>query len=753
MPTKSHPPFSDLPPPAAGARRAVQFGFPTVPLKPRSKMPAVRHGIDDAITTRMGVRERAKACPDDNYGAVLDGEVFVIDVDGLEGAASLQSLIKRHGELPPTVETITPRGRHFWYRSRLGKVVRSSNNKLGRGIDVKGCRGYVVLPGSVPSSGPPYQFAPGCAFGEIEIAEASDWLLDLVIRPSAADRTLSPVEPAKQGSDMTRAVAYAAAALDSELASLRRAPEGERNSTLNKAAYVLGGLCKPGALNEAEVRTRLTETALAIGLAAEETAKTIGSGMRAGSLEPRNLGSLEGGAAKQRDAEAAVDDPVVIELAALGETDADNGHRFARRFRDEVAYVPSHGLFVWNGKIWEKAADTAALRRAEQSAHAIAHEAAYLNDGKLKAGREAFSKVSLSKWALERAIFLARSHLEVPLGRFDAEPYLLPVANGTINLLTGTLGPHDPAHHLTRLTPIVYDENARCPAFEQFLRQRLGHEPELIAFLQKAVGLTLTGDVSEQVLFFLHGDGRTGKSTFINVIRELLGSFAVHTPVESFTTKTFEPIRTDLARMAGARMVTAGEIHPSQQFDEAAIKGLTGGDPITARFMRQDLFQFMPQFKLWLYANHFPKVRATDNAFWRRILVLPFNSVVPDGKVKKGLPERLRAELPGILNWALAGCLALQREKLGPPEVVRAATEAWRHGADHVSRYLRERTVPEIGARVGAAELLTDFGAWCQAAGEQPVSPATFKARLKALGRISRKTNKGHFWIGLRLRG
>jgi putative DNA primase/helicase len=731
----------------------VQFDFPIVPLKPRSKIPAVRHGIDDAITTRIGVRTRAKARPDDNYGAVLNGEVFVIDVDGLEGAASLQALMARHGELPPTVETITPRGRHLWYRSRPGAVVRSSNNKLGRGIDVKGHRGYVVLPGSVPASGPSYQFAPGRALGEIEIAEASDWLLDLVIRPAAADRTPPPVEPARQGSEMARAAAYAAAALDSELDSLRRASKGERNSTLNKAAYVLGTLCKPGGLNEAEVRSRLTETALAIGLTAEETAKTIASGMQAGIHEPRNLNFLADRGTKGRDAEVTLDDPVAVELAALGETDADNGRRFARRFHNEVAYVASHGLFVWNGKIWEQAADTAALRRAEQSAHAIAHEAAYLNDGKLKAGREAFSKVSLSKGALERAIFLARSHLEVPIGRFDSEPYLLSVTNGTINLRTGTLGLHDPAHHLTRLTPINYDENARCPAFEQFLRQRLGHERELTAFLQKAVGLTLTGDVGPQVLFFLHGDGRTGKSTFVNVIRELLGSFAVHTPVESFTTKILEPIRTDLARMAGARMVTAGEIHPSQQFDEAAIKGLTGGDPITARFMRQDLFQFMPQFKLWLYANHFPKVRATDNAFWRRIRVLPFISVVPENKVKQDLPERLRAELPGILNWALAGCLAWQREGLEPPEVVRAATEAWRHGADHISRYLRERTVPEIGARVGAAELLTDFGAWCAAAGEQPVSPATFKARLKALGRISQKTNKGHFWIGLRLRG
>ncbi|WP_162559675.1 phage/plasmid primase, P4 family [Methylobacterium radiodurans] len=753
MRTETYVPFPSLPRPAAEARRAVQHGLSVVPLKPRSKVPSVPHGIDDAISTRMGVRAHARAHQHDNYGLILDGEIFAVDVDGPEGEKSLQRLIGRSREFPATVETITARGRQFIFRARPGRPVRSSCGRHGPGIDIKGQRGYVVLPGSVHPLGPTYRSAPGRALGEIAIAQAPDWLLDLVVRSPDAERVRPLTEPLTQGPDATRTVAYAAAALKSELNALSRATVGKRNSTLNKAAYVLGALCQPGVLDEAEVRARLTETALAVGLTAEATSKTIASGMRAGRLEPRNLGFLADPGAAQPGAEAVIHDPVAAKLAELGETDADNGHRFARRFRNEVAYVPSHGLLVWNGKIWEPAADTAALRRAEECAHAIAHEAAYLNDGKLKASREAFSKASLSKGALERAIFLARSHLETPLSRFDAEPYLLSVANGTLDLRTGTLGPHDPAHRLTRLTPIVYDEKARCPVFERFLRQRLGHEPELIAFLQKAVGLTLTGVVSEQVLFFLQGEGGTGKSTFVNLIRELLGSFAVHTPVESFTTKQFEPIRTDLARMAGARMVTAGEIHPSQQFDEAAIKGLTGGDPITARFMRQDLIQFMPQFKLWLYANHFPKVRATDNAFWRRIRVLPFINVVPEGTAKKGLPERLRAELPGVLNWAVAGCLAWQREGLEPPNVVRAATEAWRHGADHVSRYLRERTVQDIGARVGATDLHSDFGAWCTAAGEQPVSLATFKARLIALGRVSRKTNKGHFWIGLRLRG
>lgn len=753
MRTETLLPFASLPRPAAGARRAVQLGLSVVPLKPRSKEPSAPHGINDAITSRVEVRARAKLHPNDNYGVVLDGEVFVIDVDGPEGKESLRALIKQHGELPPTVETITGRGRHLFFRSRSGELVPSSCNRLGRGIDVKGRRGYVVAAGSMHPSGRRYRSAPGRGLGEIEIAKAPSWLLKQVLQ---ARRNLSEVprsaDLAPQVLGDGRTAFYGEAALASEVATLARAREGERNITLNKAAFALAQLCQAGAFDEATVRARLTKTALEIGLDPGGIAKTLDSGMKAGRSMPRDLNHLAGAAAKLPVPEPSPDDPVAEELAALGETDADNARRFARRFRDEVAYVPGPGFHIWNGRFWEASAQTAAIRRAEDSARAIAGEASYLNDAKAQDRRLSFAQTSLSRAGMERAVALARGHLEAPIATFDAHPDLLPVENGTLDLRTGKLGPHDPAHRLTRMVPITFDTTARCPVFLRFLRDRV-EDKAVIAFLQKAVGMTLTGDVKAQVLFFLLGTGQTGKSTFINLLRDLLGGYAVHTPIETFTTKTFETIRTDLARMAGARMVDAGEIHPSQQFDEALIKGMTGGDPITARFMRQDLFEYMPQFKIWLYANHAPRVRATDDAFWRRIRVVPFDKKVADDKVEEDLQKRLRAELPGILNWALAGCLAWRKEEgLEAPAAVREATQAWRHGADHVARYMRERTVPATGAQLAAADLLRDFQAWCTAAGEKAVSPADFKERLIELGYKNKITNKGKRWLGLRLR-
>lgn len=753
MRAENPPPLAGLPRPAAGARRAVQFGFPVVPLKPRSKEPNVPRGIDDAITSRVGVRARARTHPDDNYGVVLDGMVFVIDVDGPEGEASLRALIGHYGALPPTVETITSRGRHLFFRARSGEPVGSSNGKLGRGIDVKGRRGYVVAADSDHPSGQLYRSAPGRGLGEIEIADASGWLLKLVRRPRWRTDEPSRVVHAKLRASGRRATAYGEAALAAELVTLRGTSEGGRNIALNKAAYALVGLCAAGALDEQKARAQLTETALAVGLTPEQTAKTIDSGMRAGRRSPCDLRHLEDGEAESRPAESVISDPLAAELALLGETDADNAKRFARRQRDAVAYVPGRGLLAYDGQVWRPGGDTLALRLAEDVAHAIAAEAAHLNDPGLQKRRQDWSKQSLSKPALERMVGLARGRLEVPSEAFDAQPWLLNVANGTLDLRTGALRRHDPADRLTRVAAVAFDPEARCPGFRRFLHDSLGGDRETIAYVRRAIGMTLTGDVGQQVLHYLKGGGNTGKSTLANLLRELLGGYACHTPVETFTVKRHEPIPADLARLAGARLVTAGEINWTQQFDEARVKGMTGGDPIAARHLYGHPFEYRPQFKLWLYANEFPKVRATDDAFWRRIRVIPFNITVAPGRIDQSLPAALRAEGPGILNWALAGCRAWRRNGLEPPPAVREATAEWRHGADHVRRYLRERTVTVAGERTSAATLYADFKGWCEEAGEKVLSMAGLKARLVELGPRPEKTRTGRYWVGLRLRG
>jgi putative DNA primase/helicase len=425
--------FSDLPLPAAEARRAVGLHLSVVPLKPRSKIPSVPHGIDDAITTRMGVRARAETHPNDNYGIVLDDKIFVVDIDSADGWAALKALERQYGELPATVETITARGSHLLFRARPGEPVPSSTGKLGDGIDVKGDRSHAVLAGSMHPDGTRYRYAPGRALGEIKIAKAPGWLLKAVREPRRRDdqvpRRIDAAARVRGDGRMTR---YGKTALNSELDRLRQTEEGERNTTLNKAAFVLAGLCTAGALDEATVRASLTETAREIGLEKDEIRKTLDSAMGAGMRAPRDLAHLATSTGKPPVPEAAIYDPLAEELAALGETDADNAARFARRHRETVAYVQDRGILTYEDGVWRPGGDTLALRLAEETARAIAGEVAYLNESTDKSRREVWARHSLSKPALERMIGLAKGRLEVPGEAFDAHPWLLRAPNRTV---------------------------------------------------------------------------------------------------------------------------------------------------------------------------------------------------------------------------------------------------------------------------------------------------------------------------------
>ena len=245
----------------------------------------------------------------------------------------------------------------------------------------------------------------------------------------------------------------------------------------------------------------------------------------------------------------------------------------------------------------------------------------------------------------------------------DGDPWLLNVENGTINLRTGRREKHDSRDLLTKIAPVRADRQAKCPLFEKFLRRITDNNTELQLFIQKCVGYTLTGDMSEQVFFFVYGaSGNNGKSTLVNLIRKMLGDYGIHTPTDTFLVKQYDNnIPADLARLAGRRMVTAIEANANRQIDEAKIKGITGGEPITARFMRQNDFQFDPEFKLWLVANDRPRVRGTDDAFWRRVRLIPLNVAIPADEVDPDLPVKPKRSWPGILAWAVRGCLKWEK--------------------------------------------------------------------------------------------
>ncbi len=571
---------------------------------------------------------------------------------GPEGEASLRALEEQYGPLPTTAGVRTPRGRHIYFRHE-GDSIPNSTSKLGPGLDIRGDGGYAVGPWSTHPSGVKYQWENNLAPYKASIADLPDWLLHLISRGSPEAPPVLPESiPAER---LAGAKAYAAAALKGELDRLRKTAKGQRNKTLNDCAFRLGQLVVWDLLDPHSVTEQLSKVAQQIGLEADEIGPTIRSGLGEGQRSPRQLPFLA--------APSGPNDPLTQELAQLGETDTDNAERFARRCEHQVICTPGRGWLAFDGKRWQRDELRHVVQLAQNTARLIAAEARYRKRSVQRIARTKFAKSSLSKGGLDRMLDLAKGRLMVKDEVFDANPWLLNTETGTIDLRTGQLKAHDPRNFITKIVPVTYDPKAQCPTFKRFLTQALDGDRDLMEYVQKDVGYTLTGVTTEQVFFFLHGITNTSKSTIANLIRQMLGDYGVHTPTETLLSKQYDnAIPADLARLAGARMVTAIEANWNQQIDEARIKAITGGDPITARFLHQNFFEFLPEFQLWFVANDFPRVRGTDGAFWERVRVIPFRVHIPPEKRDPKLPEKLRAEWPGILAWAVRGCLKWQRE-------------------------------------------------------------------------------------------
>ncbi|ESZ78383.1 primase [Mesorhizobium sp. L103C105A0] len=536
------------------------------------------------------------------------------------------------------------------------------------------------------------------------------------------------------------------AILDAELSRLRGTGPGKRNDALNKAAFNLGQLVPGGDLDRAVAERLLTQTGMAIGLDAAETSATIRSGMGAGEQAARD---------RRRNAldEIGDLDPLTVELAKLGETDADMGRRFARRYADKVIFTPGRGLLVYDGKVWSSDDVRQRYQLAEAAARLVAEEAALLKSDREKQSRLQFAANSLSKSALERSLELAKSHLAVEDSKLDRDPLLLNVSNGTLDLRTGIIRAHDPADHCTMLANASYEPAAKCPRFLAFLETALGGDIDLLKFVQKAAGLSLTGNIEEHVFFFVHGPGRTGKSTFVNLLRGFMGDYGKHTPTETLLAKHYDnAIPVDLARLAGVRMVTAVEANWNRAIDEARVKSMTGGEPITARYMRENLFEFRPQFKIWFVANDFPQVRGTAGAFWERAKVIPFTVEIAEDDRDRDLMKKLMTEASGILNWAIEGCLAWQHEGLGTCAAIKAAGGRWKKAADHVRKFVDAEIVRDPGNVLSASDLLDHYVAWCRRNGEEPLDAKKLKAKLVSFDFTHARTNTGSTWKGVKLR-
>jgi len=282
--------------------------------------------------------------------------------------------------------------------------------------------------------------------------------------------------------------------------------------------------------------------------------------------------------------------------------------------------------------------------------------------------------------------------------------------------------------------------------------ERVVPSPTVRAYLQRVMGYSLTGDTGEQALFLFYGTGANGKSTFLNAVHAMLGDYAQQSDFTTFLTKKHDGVRNDVAELVGSRVVSANEVEEGRRLSEPLVKQLPGGDIVKARRLYKENFEFRPQFKLFLAASHVPNVRGTDHGFWRRVKLVPFTVTVPYSERDRGLPKKLDAELPGILAWAVRGCLAWQEHGLEEPEEVRNATDLYREDMDVIGAFVGERCIVAPEEKVSANVLYAAYTAWCQENGEHPLSQKRLAPKLRERGFSERASTGGRVsWFGIGL--
>lgn len=442
--------------------------------------------------------------------------------------------------------------------------------------------------------------------------------------------------------------------------------------------------------------------------------------------------------------------------------DTGNAQRFADAYRDRVRYSHTDKCwYLWDGMCWARDETDAAKRLADVLLTEMDKALFGMHDPEaIKAYKANLRRARSSKG--KESMLKEAQHLPgIPVtpGMFDRHKGLLNVKNGTLRLRTGALQPHRREDYLTRIAGVEYAAAAACALWESFLRDVTGGDAELAHYLQVMVGYMLSGSTQEQCVFFLYGDGANGKSTFLDTLAAMLGDYAMNAQAETLMEKNRNQggARSDIARLKGARLVTTSETDEGVYLNESLIKQLTGGDAITARFLYGKEFEFRPEFKIVMATNHKPRVRGTDTGIWRRIKLVPFTQAIPEDKQDKRLPEKLLAELPGILNWALEGCRqwveASKGNRSGLPkcEAVRAATAEYRTEQDCLTMFLEDCIYPCPGQTLQAAVFYRIYRAWAQDNGERfPVSSTRFGREMKKkFAAKTTNTNTEYQGIGL----
>jgi putative DNA primase/helicase len=591
---------------------------------------------------------------------------------------------------------------------------------------------------------------------------------------------------------------YIDTAIDDQLADLASVQPGTQSNALNSAAFSLASLLAGGDLlaEWPDIEGRMVHIVVNVWMFSREpwtehaALKTIRSGYNAGVMEPRDLSCVgtwqaedtAGGWARPQPApepepETEPDHGVEPDTAEAGQkkqpetgpqlvtrrtlTDTGNAELFVELNRNVAKYAPGLDWVIWDVSRWAVDGDGRALDLTKGVAEWIRLEAERLQSeepsepAKASAAKQALVWAKQSESHGKRAAMLNLARVErsvvVNVGALDSDPYLLNVENGTFNLQSGVMRPHNRDDLITKMAPVTYRPGAQCPRWLEFLKRIFAGDRDLIAFVQRFAGYSLTGDTEEHAFAILFGQGANGKSTLTEVLAAIAGDYAAHTPLETFTAdRQSSSTSNALARLRGARSVFGTELNAGARLAEATIKQVTGGDVISARFLYREYIEFQPRFKLWMVTNHRPRV-GTDEGMFRRIRLIPFVVTIPPAERDPKLKASLLEEKSGILNWLLEGVAQWRRNRLGTCDAVRAGTNQYQADMDPLADFLEQCARIKPSARVNAGVFYQAYCEFAKQEGDKPMSHRALTRHLKLQG-IEAKPGRVRTYVGIDLK-
>jgi len=685
----------------------IEGGRKIIPCKKNARVPNTLHGYKDASSSLEQIEAWWELNPNDNIGLVTgkDTNLVVIDVDvkdNARGMESLEQLEKECGQFDTLMVHSPSGGRHYYFEYPQGDYDIRCRVGVRDGIDIRANGGHIVAPGSI-IDGNPYQFEDQ----DKEIAELPDELLKILTTQSVKPKSIS------------RNQVYHA----SQQSSLIGIKKGYRDVAIYKHSCILRKNDVPYDVAESQILT-IAHNCIP-PFPDNEAIKCLKSAYRSFKPKPKNP------------------------------TDVGNAERLIADYGGDIRYVYEYKSWIyWEDNIWISDETGHMNRLAKQVAKSIFLEAENEEneDIQKRLYSHAFSSENLKRLSSMVDVATTEKGTTISQSTLDSDKYLLGVKNGTVDLKTGSLISSTKSQMITKQANVDFDVDANCPVWKNALSQMMAGDHDVVEYLQRAVGYSLTGDTREHLLFFLHGFGENGKSVFINIIQKLLNDYAAQTPVSTIMKKAKGNIPNDIARLKGARFVSTTETEEDSRISDAEIKHMTGGDIVTARFLHKEYFEFTPQFKLWVSGNYKP-ILGEDHGIWRRVILIPFEVTFDEKTRDDQLENKLLQELPGILNWAIEGCIKWQNQSLknNPPKKISNATNEYKSDNDRIDSWVYDCCLKDLSSSAKSTELYESFRNWAVANGESSMSHRTFSQKMVERRYAKKRTNAGVVFIGIKL--